>query len=288
MSRYTPNKNIFRYLSKQSVTCLIAVAVVGLLCSRDTFAAPSPQANAIVSIRVADPAAAEAGEDPAMLSVVRNGNKANALKIFYSIIGTATPGNDYVTLPGNLTIPAGASSATLSIEPVDDAAKEDAETIIISLDIAPDYAIAAPTSATFGIADDDAPGQAVSFYVDDSSAAEPGTDTGEFTIARNGSTAKPLTIFYAIGGTATPGVDYEALTGSVTIPAGSATSTLNVTLIDDALVEATELVVASFIADTSYNISTPASATVAIGDNDNVPADAMHYHVFLPSLRTNT
>jgi hypothetical protein len=63
---------------------------------------------------------------------------------------------------------------------------------------------------------------------------------------------------------------------------------LNVTSIDDALDEATEVVVASFIADTSYNISTPASATVAIGDNDNVPADAMHYHVFLPSLRTNT
>lgn len=44
--------------------------------------------------------------------------------------------------------------------------------------------------------------------------------TGHFIVTRTGSTANPLTVNYTVGGTAVPGVDYAALPGSVTIPAG--------------------------------------------------------------------
>ena len=53
---------------------------------------------------------------------------------------------------------------------------------------------------------------------------ETGTTAGEFTVARTGPTLTPLTINYGVGGTATNAVDYPALVGFVTIPAGAASA----------------------------------------------------------------
>ena len=49
---------------------------------------------------------------------------------------------------------------------------------------------------------------------------------------------------YSVAGTATPGTDYAALTGSVTILAGSLSAVIDVSgIVDDAIVEANETVV---------------------------------------------
>jgi hypothetical protein len=295
MYNRTLNKRTFTYLSKQLAVWLVVLSAASLLLIRPAAAAfqgkpadqpenpPAPSAT-IVSIRVSAPAASEAGQEPATIAIVRNGSAAAPLDVFYTVVGTTTPGDDYVALPGRATIPAGSNNVTVSIEPKDDTSKEGAEMVVISLEMASGYTIVAPTSATVWIADDDMPGQVVSFYVGDSNAAEPGTDTGELTIARNGSTAAPLTIFYTVGGTASPGVDYIALPSSVTIAAGKASVVLKVTPLDDIKVEGTEIVVLSLNQNASYSISAPASATVAIVDNDNVPAGAPQYSIFLPSL----
>ncbi len=47
-----------------------------------------------------------------------------------------------------------------------------------------------------------------------------GTNTATFLVHRNGDTNTDLTVYYAIGGTASNGVDYVSLPGYVTIPAG--------------------------------------------------------------------
>jgi hypothetical protein len=54
------------------------------------------------------------------------------------------------------------------------------------------------------------------------------TNVATFVVRRNGNTTDDLTVSYAIGGTATNGVDYELLPGSVTIPAGSRTARITV------------------------------------------------------------
>ena len=57
------------------------------------------------------------------------------------------------------------------------------------------------------------------------SATEEGS-SGEFRITRTGSTGQPLTVSYAMEGTASNGVDYSLLNGSLTIPADQVFSTL--------------------------------------------------------------
>ena len=54
----------------------------------------------------------------------------------------------------------------------------------------------------------------------DPTATEAGVTTGTFAVSRTGSTAAALTVNYTVSGSATPGSDYTALTGSLTIPPG--------------------------------------------------------------------
>lgn len=108
----------------------------------------------------------------------------------------------------------------------------------------------------------------VSVAASDSSAAEPGTNTGAFTFTRTGDTAQPLVVAYNIAGSAGNGTDYQQLLGTVTIPAGSATAVVTIKPIDDSAVESSETVVLSVAASSNYTAAA-GSATVNIADNDS-------------------
>ena len=92
----------------------------------------------VVTIYATDPIAVEGGNFPpytptgvaanyitpnstntATLVVHRTGSTVSDLTVFYSIGGTAQNGVDYVTLPGQVTIPAGKSFALITIIPIE-------------------------------------------------------------------------------------------------------------------------------------------------------------------------
>jgi len=108
----------------------------------------------------------------------------------------------------------------------------------------------------------------VTIAASDPAAGEAGPDPGVFTVSRTGSTTAGLTVNYSTGGTATSGSDYTALSGSVFIPAGSASAPIVVTPIDDAVFEGNETVVVTLTSGTGYTLGTPRTATVTIADND--------------------
>ncbi len=117
--------------------------------------------------------------------------------------------------------------------------------------------------------------------------------TGSFRVTRTGGDlTMPLTVFYLLGGTATPGTDYQvldAVTGgphqpgptnqttvlrSLQFPAGAATTDLSFVAIPDKLTEGTESVVATLIQSPSagpmpadYELGEPHEATAEIRDS---------------------
>jgi autotransporter-associated beta strand protein len=100
---------------------------------------------------------------------------------------------------------------------------------------------------------------------------------GQFTVTQSAVSDTDTVITYQISGTATPGVDYATLTGTVTIPAGQTSATINVPVLNDNIVEGTESVIATLTGVVGGNPSitldpTPANttATVDITDNDTV------------------
>jgi len=96
-------------------------------------------------------------------------------------------------------------------------------------------------------------------------ASEAGPTPGTFTISRSAA-GTPLTVFYTMGGSASNGVDYTTLSGSVTFAAGDTSTNIVVTPIDDSIAEVTESVILSIKPDLSYVGA--GSATITIADNE--------------------
>ncbi len=220
-----------------------------------------------VTISASDSSASESGPGTGTFTLTRTGSTASSLLVNYSIGGTAISGSDYSSIGTSVSIPAGSSSATRTITPINDTAVEATETVVLTL-TSGSYTIGSPSSATVNIADNDSsPVPIVSISASDSSASESGPGTGRFTLTRTGSTASSLTVNYTIGGMAINGSDYSSIGASVSIPAGSSSATRTITPINDTAVEATETVVLTLTSG-SYTIGSPNSATVNIVDND--------------------
>jgi uncharacterized protein (DUF1800 family) len=95
---------------------------------------------------------------------------------------------------------------------------------------------------------------------------ETGAASGQFVFTRTGSTTAPLTVTYGVGGTATNGIDYPALVGFVTIPAGAASANVTVQPYPDTTVESTESIIVTLSAGTGFSLGTT-SATLSITDS---------------------
>src|SRR6185503_2690088 len=83
----------------------------------------------------------------------------------------------------------------------------------------------------------------VSVFVLDSIATETANDCGSVTFTRYGPSDADLTVYYEVSGTASNGIDYLALPGVITIPAGQKSINLPIVAINDLFVEGAESVV---------------------------------------------
>jgi|GEM_PF-672574 len=231
-----------------------------------------------LSIVATDAAAAETTvsqtANTGTYTISRTGSTTSALVVSLSYSGSATSGSDYSSLPTQVTIPAGQSSVTLTVRPVDDSLSEPSESVIATLQSSSAYNFdSRRTSATVTIADNDRVLPTISLQATDSVAAETRVgqtvNRGQYQITRTGSTTSSLTVYYTVSGSATNGSDYVRLGDSITIPAGRKSVTFSVNPVDDALAEGTENVVLTLASHSNYSVNaTRESATVMIQDND--------------------
>ena len=97
-----------------------------------------------------------------------------------------------------------------------------------------------------------------------------GGEAGKAAVHRTGDTSAALTVYYKVAGGAQAGVDYKALTGSVTIPAGAAQAKVKIKPIDNTAVDGTRVAKIKLkpATDGSYTLGTAAVAKIKIIDND--------------------
>ena len=107
-----------------------------------------------VSIETTKADASESGA-PGEFTVKRTGDTSSKLRVDYTVAGSATNGEDYVTLPGHITILAGVSVATIRVRPIDDDLVEGVENVRVSLSRSPLYELGSQLRATVGISDND-------------------------------------------------------------------------------------------------------------------------------------
>ena len=108
----------------------------------------------------------------------------------------------------------------------------------------------------------------VSITAADASADEQGGDPGRFRFLLSEPLEDDLSISYTVGGTAKTADYTETLSGTVTIPQGATSVTLDITPVDDDDVEYAETVVLTLRDGEGYAVGFPATATVTIADSD--------------------
>jgi type II secretory pathway pseudopilin PulG len=109
--------------------------------------------SVVVSINATTPSASEAGQK-GLFTVSRTGETTRDLKVKLNITGTATNGDDYTTIPDEIDIPAGSTTAVIEVSPLQDSIAEGTETVIVTIRAQPGlYKVGASYYATVTIQD---------------------------------------------------------------------------------------------------------------------------------------
>jgi gliding motility-associated-like protein len=242
--------------------------------------------NRVLSVRKTTDAAEAATNGLFTISLPAGVTAAADLTVNYTLSGTATAGLDYANIGSAVVIPAGQNSITVAVPVMDDQLIETIETVVLKITDGDAAGIAFTASTTEGEAslnildNDNVAGNLIVGIATTTNASEPGTN-GSFTLSLPaGYTAsEDITVTYTIGGTATAGSDYTALSGNVVIPAGQTSVPVTLAVTDDNIIEPAETVVMTITGATSSNFTllpgtSIGSGTVLINDNENnIPAN---------------
>ena len=194
----------------------------------------------------------------------------------------ATAGVDYTaqTTAQTVTIAAGSTTATVSVQTTEDQLDEADETFLVNLS-APTVAILGTASSGKGAITDDDASPTVS--VGDATAVIEGNDPAttvdlEFPLTLAPVSGREVTVTYTLGGTATAGNDYtDPATKTVTIAAGSTTGNIVIPVKGDLLAEGNETVIVTLSGATNANVSSVSgenTGTGTITDDDTAPTTA--------------
>ena len=255
----------------ETVTVSGTTTVTGL-----AVAAPVPTVtitdNDTVTASFATTAATATEGGTASFTVTLSGEAANDVVLGWTTGGagdTAASGDDYTAVTaGALTfLPEGALTQTITVTTLQDTLAEAAETFTLTLTelVLPDGVTLGTATATGTITDDDTLTAAVTGAA---TVAEGSTATFTVTLTGGTSTAD-VVVTYTVTGTATAGTDYTAPGGTLAIPTGNASGTIEIqTAADDVLDASETLVVTLTGASTAKGTAevNAAAATTAITD----------------------
>jgi hypothetical protein len=182
--------------------------------------------------------------------------------------GTATAGSDYSAASGDVIIPAGQSSRTLTVAVTGDRLAEPTETFAVNL--------SAPVNATIG------DGQGTGTILDDEplisindvtvTEGNTGSVNATFTVTLSAASDVAVTVHYATAnGTAIAGSDYQAKNGTLTFAPGVKTMTISIVVYGDKVKEADETFFVNLSGASSNSLISVAQGIGTILDDDIHP-----------------
>ena len=195
---------------------------------------------------------------------------SQSVTVPFTLSGTATSTVDFVAPDASITISAGGSSGTISVQIIGDLIDESDETIIVTLSAPTNAQL--PTggsSATGTIVDDDA---LPSVSIEDAPEVTEGSSGDpnpvlSFAVSLSSPAKLPATIPFTVTGDATNGSDFIALPASpsLSLAAGDSSGTIEVEVIADDEDEEDESVIITLGSPTNANLSSNAADNTATG-----------------------
>ena len=173
------------------------------------------------------------------------------------------------------TILAGANSAQVNLGIVNDSDAESDEYFQLTLSNPSAGVLTSPSTFTYTITDNDTapppPGlpSVVQFSMLASSGDE-GVSSPSLVVTMPMASASTVSVNYkmGVGGTASLGSDFNFTAGTLTIPAGSLSASVPLTILDDSAVESNETVIVVLENPVNASLGANSQHTYTITDND--------------------
>ena len=194
---------------------------------------------------------------------------SSAVTVNLGFSGTATYNSDYSVTGTTITIPAGSTTGTITLNTIDDTNLENTESIIVDI-----------TSVTNGTENGTQQlnlellsfGDAITVSLSKgASSISEASGTTTFTATLSGTSYQDVTVNLDYSGTATLTSDYTRTNTSITIPVGNTTGSVSVTAVEDTLDETDETIIADIATVTNGTENGTQQQTVSITDNDAEP-----------------
>ncbi|MDB6138597.1 MAG: Calx-beta protein, partial [Verrucomicrobiaceae bacterium] len=204
----------------------------------------------------------------------------------------AIHGIDYEALPGMVVIPAGETSAAVTITPRFDGLGEGAENVQFQLGAGPtNYRLGPNNNAVITINDNAADTPYIG-VIQMTNAAEPST-SGIFRISARGAGTSTLTVNYTMSGTAVAGTDYNiAGIGSTTITLNNGaevTKDISVVPVNNATADPLRTITMTLTPATAYQMFAPTSAaTMWLRDDDQPTVYVDAHQITTPATITES
>ncbi len=205
------------------------------------------------------------------LTVTRAGGTAGTVSVEYlTIDGTATAGTDFTNTSGTLTFTNGQVSRTITVPLINDGSVEGDEAFSIAITNASSGAVLGSyTNVAVTLRDNDS----IFNFSTNAVTTSESTSALTLTVLRTGGTVGAATVRYtaSTNGTATSGVDFKALSGTLSFAAGETTKTITLAPINDTTVETNETLTVTLDNPTGESaVGTNDVVTVTITDNDSL------------------
>jgi len=207
------------------------------------------------------------GAGPVTVSAELSGASATPVTVVLSSTHNTAGASDYTPTNITLTIAAGATITNTTVAITNDALDEPTEAFTLTLSSPSGATLAAPSSATVNITDND-PAPTVEFTTASQDASENSVVT--LTVALSAASGQNISVPYTVGGTATA-ADHSLTAGSFAIPAGNTTDTVTFTVTADGLDENDETVIVTLGSPTNATLGATTEQTVTLLDNDGPP-----------------
>ncbi len=193
-----------------------------------------------------------------------------ALTVNFSVTGGGSAlSND---APTSATIPANATTATVSLATEDDETDEPDATLTLTLTDGDDYDLGADSAATLTVQDnDDTINDELPVVTVTSGGNVTEGESAEFTLTRGGEdTGAALTVTFSVTGGGSALSDDPPT--SATIPANATTATVSLATEDDNTDEPNATLTLTLADGDDYDLGSDSAATLTVADNDDTPA----------------
>ncbi len=256
-----------RTISAAEITGASYMTTLSSTSACDKTAMATYTCSPVVTLSASSTAISETNGSSKLTASINGVNYSDVI-VNFTLTGTATAGSDY-TLSTTITIPAGSTSAFVTLASVGDTRDENNETVIVNISSVTNGTESGTQVQTITITDDD-PAPSVTLSTGAASVNETaGTTTVTATLSAISNL--DITVNLSLTGTATITTDYTLPT-SILIPAGSLSAFATLTAAGDNIDESDETVIIDVATVTNATESGTQQKTVTIADDEVAPS----------------